>query len=231
MDIKTLRWQKTRRLVVEAGGISRFAERIDRTQQQANRFAGPNPVTGIGNKIARLIETSFNLDPNYLDRQEDKPGCNLNEPAINGVDAIFKADKSAADFVEARKIWLKTRPQAVYMVRSELREKLIDEGLEITSETDDGFTLSRHSQPLRLDLFIPFTGFNVYRYEGTYSMELPDFLVIPICRSTKVLDFYLIPKSILLEMPGNDAIRLDTANESVNGLSVAEYLNNLSSLA
>ena len=72
MDIKTLRWKKTRKLVAEAGGISRFAERIGRSQQQANRFAGPNPVTGIGNKIARLIEGAFDLPQNYLDKQDEE---------------------------------------------------------------------------------------------------------------------------------------------------------------
>lgn len=229
MDIKTLRWQKTRRLVSEAGGISRFADRIERSQQQANRFAGPNPVTGIGNKIARLIETAFGRKYGYLDKPEGSDS-NLSEPADSPIDAIRKANQAAAEFVEARGHWLRTRPQCVYMVRSDLRGRLLDAGVEIVSESDDSFSVLQHGKQMRVDLFIPLSGFNVYRYESSYSMTMPDVLVIPVCTSSTNLSFYLIPGSILCTLPNSDALTLNDAGGTLNGVSIADCLNDLSSL-
>ncbi len=230
MDIKTLRWQKARQLVEREGGISRFAERVGRTQQQANQFAGPNPTKGIGNKIARLIEQSFGLAHGYLDRMDSESSDNLSEPASNTVDAIRKASQAAQRFIEARKQWLTVRPQAFYMVRSDLRAILLNCGVEILKESDESFFFSRHGESLRLDLFVPLPGFNVYRYQGSESMTLPEVLAIPVCQSSTAIAFYLVPKSALSELPDNIEIKLDDTSTLLNGVDISPYLNNLSIL-
>lgn len=230
MDIKTVRWRKARQLVEREGGISRFAERVGRTQQQANQFAGPNPTKGIGNKIARLIEQSFGLDHGYLDKMESREAADLSVPASNSVEAIRKASQAAEAFVEARKNWLTTRPQALYMVRSDLRKLMIEHDVEIQSESDDGFIVSRSGRPLRVDLHVPLPGFTIYRYESTYSMELPDVLVIPVCKSATTVGFYLVPKYVLEKLPGNTAISLNTDSTKLNNSDISKYLDNLAPL-
>lgn len=230
MDIKTLRWQKSRQLVEREGGISRFAERVGRTQQQANQFAGPNPTKGIGNKIARLIEQSFGLAHGYLDRMDSADSVDLSIPASSSVDAIRQASRTAERFIESRKQWLTARPQALYMVRSDLRKILLDASIEITKETDEEFFFIRHGKTLRIDLFIPFPGFNVYRYQGSESMTLPEALAIPVCQTSEAIAFYLIPNSVLSELPDNTQIKLDETSTRLNGVDVSQYLNNLSVL-
>ena len=229
MDIKTLRWQKTRKLVSAAGGISRFAERIERTQQQVNRFAGPNPVTGIGDKIARLIEVSFDLEHGFLDKPGDHQ-FDLSAPASSGSEAIHKADLAASAYVEAKIKWLKARPQMLYMVRIELRELLLNNGIDINKELDDSFLISRFDQSLRIDLFIPLAVFDVYRYRSSYSMSLPDILAIPSSQPFGKLAFHLIPKSILESLPDNTEIRFDENRSLLNSTNIEDYLNNLSAL-
>lgn len=228
MNIKTLRWQKTRKLVSDVGGISRFAEKIGRSQSQVNRFAGPNPVTGIGDKIARLIEKSFSLDYAYLDKQGSEDD-DLSRPAETALDAIKQAYKAATDYIEAQANWLKIRSQAVYMIRSELREQLMNDGVQITSEFDDSYAILLSGQPARLDLFIPIPGFNVYRYLSSRSMKLPDVLAINCLKSTGI-DFYLVPLSVLETLPENTTIKLDAINETLNGQLISKYLNNTSSI-
>lgn len=230
MDIKTSRWQKARQLVEREGGISRFAERIGRTQQQANQFAGPNPTKGIGNKIARLIEQSFGLAHGYLDKMESGESADLSTPASNSVDAIRKASQAAEAFMEARKHWLKLRPQALYMVRTDLRNLLIDNGVEIQSESDDGFIVLRSGHQIRVDLHVPLPGFVIYRYESSYSMELPDVLALPVCESSTAVGFYLVPKTALEELPDNTALSMDEAATKLNDRDISRYLNNLAPL-
>ena len=179
MDIKTLRWHKTRKLVNEAGGISRFAEKIGRSQQQANRFAGPNPVTGIGNKIARLIEESFDLEKNSLDKHDDQSSIDLSVPADNVAEALRKANMASLDHAKALKNWQIARPHAIYMVRSELRTKLIDCGIEIISENDSEFILGHPEQQIRLGLLVPIEGHKSYQYNMIkLANRKPDFLAI-----------------------------------------------------
>ena len=69
MDIRQIRYRNARTLVIEAGGISEFAERLDRIQSQVSSFAGKNPTKGIGPKIARLIEQTFGKPHGWLDKE------------------------------------------------------------------------------------------------------------------------------------------------------------------
>ncbi|WP_312087617.1 LexA family protein [Acinetobacter variabilis] len=71
MDSKTIRYQNTRYLVDQIGGVSNFAEKIGKSQSQASQFAGTNPIKGIGNKVAREIEEAFGKPHGWLDIQHD----------------------------------------------------------------------------------------------------------------------------------------------------------------
>jgi SOS-response transcriptional repressor LexA len=68
MDSKTIRYKNTRLLVDQIGGVSNFAEKINKGQSQTSQFAGTNPIKGIGNKVAREIEDAFNKPHGWLDQ-------------------------------------------------------------------------------------------------------------------------------------------------------------------
>lgn len=67
MDSKSIRYQNTRLLVEQVGGVSSFADKIGKGQSQTSQFAGTNPIKGIGNKIAREIEDAFGKPHGWLD--------------------------------------------------------------------------------------------------------------------------------------------------------------------
>ncbi|MFW2082869.1 LexA family protein [Acinetobacter guillouiae] len=78
MDSKSIRYRNTRLLVEEIGGVSNFAEKINKGQSQTSQFAGTNPIKGIGNKVAREIEEAFNKPHGWLDHvHEDIESINL----------------------------------------------------------------------------------------------------------------------------------------------------------
>lgn len=62
-----IRYRNARHLREQAGGVTEFARRMDREQPQMSSIVGDNPSKGIGNKLARLIESSFNKQPGWLD--------------------------------------------------------------------------------------------------------------------------------------------------------------------
>lgn len=72
MDSKSIRYLNTRILVEEVGGVSNFAEKINKGQSQTSQFAGTNPIKGIGNKVAREIEGAFNKPHGWLDQVHEK---------------------------------------------------------------------------------------------------------------------------------------------------------------
>lgn len=67
MDNRVIRYTNVRYLVDLIGGVSNFADKINKSQSQASQFAGTNPIKGIGNKIAREIESAFVKEYGWLD--------------------------------------------------------------------------------------------------------------------------------------------------------------------
>ncbi|MFW2563851.1 hypothetical protein [Acinetobacter baumannii] len=67
MDSKTIRYNNTRILVDQVGGVSNFANKINKGQSQTSQFAGTTPIKGIGNKVAREIEEAFGKPHGWLD--------------------------------------------------------------------------------------------------------------------------------------------------------------------
>ena len=67
MDSKTIRYNNTRILVDQVGGVSNFANKINKGQSQTSQFAGTTPIKGIGNKVAREIEDAFGKPHGWLD--------------------------------------------------------------------------------------------------------------------------------------------------------------------
>jgi len=119
MDSKTIRYNNTRILVDQVGGVSNFANKINKGQSQTSQFAGTTPIKGIGNKVAREIEDAFGKPHGWLDvlHQEDSNllSNNLNVPSTTVVDnkeleALFKSliyldsqGKLSTDLIKALK--------------------------------------------------------------------------------------------------------------------------------
>ena len=84
MDSKSIRYQNTRLLVEQVGGVSSFADKIGKGQSQTSQFAGTNPIKGIGNKVAREIEEAFDKPHGWLDLPHeetlDSKDLNVSEP-------------------------------------------------------------------------------------------------------------------------------------------------------
>ncbi|WP_151959564.1 LexA family protein [Acinetobacter bereziniae] len=84
MDSKSIRYQNTRLLVEQVGGVSSFADKIGKGQSQTSQFAGTNPIKGIGNKVAREIEDAFDKPHGWLDHLHDEKltskNVNVSEP-------------------------------------------------------------------------------------------------------------------------------------------------------
>lgn len=77
MDSKTIRYNNTRILVDQVGGVSNFANKINKGQSQTSQFAGTTPIKGIGNKVAREIEEAFGKPHGWLDiPHEDRDDSN-----------------------------------------------------------------------------------------------------------------------------------------------------------
>lgn len=72
MDSKSIRYRNTRLLVEQMGGVSNFANKINKGQSQTSQFAGNTPIKGIGNKVAREIELAFNKPHGWLDLPHDE---------------------------------------------------------------------------------------------------------------------------------------------------------------
>jgi len=84
MDSKTIRYQNTRLLVEEVGGVSNFANKINKGQSQTSQFAGTSPIKGIGNKVAREIEEAFGKPHGWLDLlHENNSGASYTLPLNN----------------------------------------------------------------------------------------------------------------------------------------------------
>ncbi|MFC3902530.1 hypothetical protein SAMN05421749_103286 [Acinetobacter marinus] len=86
MDNKTIRYTNVRYLVDLIGGVSNFAQRLDKGQSQTSQFAGTNPIKGIGNKIAREIEDAFSKPHGWLD---------VAHPELWGVQSNIEQDTSS----------------------------------------------------------------------------------------------------------------------------------------
>lgn len=209
---------------------SELARRLDKSPQHIGVYLRENSQRNIGHSFARQIEKAFGLETGWLDRNQDHSEPDSAMPAGNAVEAIQKANEVSTAYIEARKQWLNARPQAVYMVRSELRKRLIEHSVDIVSEADDEFIVLCAGQPVRIDLFIPIIGFDVYRYRSSASMELPDYLAISICESSSMIGFYLIPRKALEILPNNTEIRLDRTGSTLNDVDIDEHLNHFITL-
>lgn len=67
IDSTTIRYRNAKHLRDSAGGVTGFTNRIQRSQAQASSIVGDNPTKGIGAKMARLIESVFDLPAGWLD--------------------------------------------------------------------------------------------------------------------------------------------------------------------
>lgn len=119
MDSKTIRYNNTRILVDQVGGVSNFANKINKGQSQTSQFAGTTPIKGIGNKVAREIEEAFGKPHGWLDvlHQEDSTliSNNLKTPSSSAssnkeLEDLFKSliyldseGKLSTDLIKALK--------------------------------------------------------------------------------------------------------------------------------
>ena len=125
MDSKTIRYNNTRILVDQVGGVSNFASKINKGQSQASQFAGTTPIKGIGNKVAREIEDAFGKPHGWLDvphESETNPynTNNLNQkyvdlspsiPVISWVQAGSWTTSESVPYGGEFKEWLPPNPK------------------------------------------------------------------------------------------------------------------------
>ncbi|EXA97822.1 hypothetical protein R4579_16645 [Acinetobacter baumannii] len=97
MDSKTIRYNNTRILVDQVGGVSNFANKINKGQSQTSQFAGTTPIKGIGNKVAREIEEAFGKPHGWLDIPHEthrldisKEVSGVNSPRYNKLISFFE---------------------------------------------------------------------------------------------------------------------------------------------
>lgn len=67
MDTNEIRRKNAHYLSELTGGITAFAEKLDKSQPQISHLIGDKPVKNIGAKIARQIEAAFNKPHGWLD--------------------------------------------------------------------------------------------------------------------------------------------------------------------
>lgn len=68
MNVKDIRRQNLRVLSRIAGGVSKLAERLEKSQSQISHLIGTNPVKNIGDKFAAHVERVFNKPYGWLDQ-------------------------------------------------------------------------------------------------------------------------------------------------------------------
>lgn len=68
MESKDIRRKNARELAEQVGGITAFAEKINKQQNYASAIIGKNPTKNIGPTIARAIEKAFNKPIGWLDQ-------------------------------------------------------------------------------------------------------------------------------------------------------------------
>nr|WP_314370021.1 S24 family peptidase [uncultured Acinetobacter sp.] len=90
MDSKTIRYNNTRILVEQVGGVSNFANKINKGQSQTSQFAGTTPIKGIGNKVAREIEDAFGKPHGWLDLLHDDEAKSLDITVSEPIPLIGK---------------------------------------------------------------------------------------------------------------------------------------------
>lgn len=68
MNVKDIRRQNLRALSRISGGVSKLAERLEKSQSQISHLIGTNPVKNIGDKFAAHVERVFNKPYGWLDQ-------------------------------------------------------------------------------------------------------------------------------------------------------------------
>lgn len=126
MDSKTIRYNNTRILVDQVGGVSNFANKINKGQSQTSQFAGTTPIKGIGNKVAREIEEAFGKPHGWLDIPHENdinnqninstklsPSFNTNKsiPVISWVQAGSWTNSEVVTYETPFKEWLPPNPK------------------------------------------------------------------------------------------------------------------------
>lgn len=68
MNVKDFRRRNLRALARAVGGVTKIAERLEKSQSQISHLIGTNPVKNIGDKLAAHIERVFNKPYGWLDQ-------------------------------------------------------------------------------------------------------------------------------------------------------------------
>lgn len=99
MTVTELRLINARYLSDQCGGITKFAERVSRTQGQVTHIIGKHPIKGIGHRLARHIEKSFSKPVGWLDatHTDHKPATHPNDAGVNDTAGRYNATPIGAD--------------------------------------------------------------------------------------------------------------------------------------
>lgn len=69
MNVKLIRRENMRALAKSVGGISKLANRLNKSQSQISHLIGASPIKNVGDKIAAEIEAIFDKPAGWLDRE------------------------------------------------------------------------------------------------------------------------------------------------------------------
>lgn len=97
-DISEIRRRRARELAEREGGLTRFADRLGRSESQVSQIIGTNPVRNIGSRLARDIESAFKKPSGWLD---SLPNRVAEEPVTYTADLPKDAVDVARKFSEA----------------------------------------------------------------------------------------------------------------------------------
>lgn len=84
MNVKIIRRENMRALAKSVGGISKLANRLDKSQSQISHLIGTSPIKNIGDKIASQVEVVFEKPAGWLDREHY---------SIEETKAIYRTDQ------------------------------------------------------------------------------------------------------------------------------------------
>ncbi|WP_330926316.1 hypothetical protein [Candidatus Sororendozoicomonas aggregata] len=248
MDINEIRRHNARLLADQFKTLSGFADYIDRSQTYVSRFIGRNPTKGIGNKIARKIEKSFDKPHGWLDTLhsslddndgKDQPATlrkATNAPNTDEIAAshsyrlltrIVELEEKAKEFQEQAQL---EQFRLEKMVASEFVEHMEKVGSKVrTNVYKNSYDLIDHPSWKRVTLHIPKARQPVVIYQNELEAINPDAVVIAIPNTPFTL-FYAIPKKDYQELasgneplPGIFALTFDVVKITVNKTSLLPW--------
>ena len=223
MDIRQLRRHKTLELIKQKGiSKAEFSRQLGKSPQQMNELLRDKNPKNIGHNIARLIEKTFALKEDSLDKLSDQSQIYSDPGSID--EAFREAEKLAEEFARIRKQWLIARTDVVRKTEDEFLNRVSNKGVEIAYlRTDFDFIVGSEGQTSYVNLFIPMPGYS--RWNCPQDL-MPDYLAIAILGENGV-DYAIIPKHDFQKIAKKSSGRIlvNTISKTANEVDISPFMN------